>query len=222
VNQQEIAMAKRNRQPEVSFPTEVVFAAASYADRINSGKYLKIPTDALGNPVETNRELMFKALEDNNLITDADREAGEAVRRHYHSLTFKVLKGIRLTEFDNNAMLIANKEAISGNYDLAITASLPSCYRRAQVRDQADAKVAFARGGLIGSVGDKITANVEVTKSVFSQNWGVFFITGITDKDQPVFFANKEKFDVGTNLTIKGTVKAHRDGTTQLNRVKVL
>jgi hypothetical protein len=217
-------MAKYSKKPAVTFNTETVFAAACYADRVNQGEYVKfsVAPDEYGNPQKTNRELMFMALEDNTIITDADREAGEAVRRHYHSLTFKILKGIRLSEFDNTAMLIANKEQTEGNYDIAVAASLPSCYRRAAARDQADAKVAFATGGLVGSVGDKVTTNVEVTKCVFSQQWSVFFTTGITDKDQPVFFANKEKFDVGTNLTIKGTVKAHRDSTTQLNRVKVV
>jgi hypothetical protein len=35
-------------------------------------------------------------------------------------------------------------------------------------------------------------------------------------------FSNKEKFDVGTHLTIQGKVKAHRENMTQLNYVKVL
>jgi hypothetical protein len=215
-------MAKRNRQPQVTYSTDVVFAAACYADRINGGNYVKFSTDSLGNIVATNRELMFKALEDNTVITQADRDAGEAVRKYYHSFTFKILKGVRLSEFDNTAMLIANKEEVTGNYDVAVAAALPSCHRRAVARDQADAKVNFARGGLIGKVGDKVTASVEVTKAVFSQQWGVFFLTAITDQDQPVFFAYKKQVAAGTTLKIQGTVKAHRDNTTQLNRVKVI
>ena len=214
---------KRVKQSNPVYKTEDIFAAACYADRINNGEYLKVPTlDEDNNHRSTNRELMFKALADTSLTMDVDREQGEIVRRYYHSLTFKILKGTKLNEFDNNAMLIANKEETDGNYDIAVAASLPSCHRRAAARDQANAKVTFAQGGLIGSVGDKVTATVEVIKCVFSQQWGVFFVTAITDQDQPVFFANKNSFDVGTKLNIKGTVKAHRDNSTQLNRVKVV
>lgn len=217
-------MAKRMRQPQVTYPTDVVFAAASYADRMNKGEYVKYKG---GDPetnqiIYTNRELMDRALADQNLLTQADRDAGEQVRRYYHALTFKILKGIRLSEFDNTAMLIANKEQTVGNYDIAVAASLPSCHRRAVAREQANAKVAFATGGFIGTVGDKVSLTCEVVKANYSQQWGVFFITAITSQDQPIFFSYKKSIDAGTSLNIQGTVKAHRDSSTQLNRVKVV
>jgi hypothetical protein len=217
-------MAKQIRQPQVTYPTDVVFAAASYADRMNKGEYVKYKG---GDPetnqiIYTNRELMDRALADQNLLNQVDRDAGEQVRRFYHSLTFKILKGVRLSEFDNTAMLIANKEVIQGSYDIAVAASLPSCHRRAVKRDQANAKIDFARGGLIGKVGDKVKLAVEVVRCVFSQQYGVFFVTGITAEDQPVFFAFKKQVSMGDKMTVQGTVKAHRDNTTQLNRVKVV
>lgn len=217
-------MAKYSKKPAVIFNTETVFAAACYADRINCGEYVKfsVAPDEHGNPQKINRELMNMALADNTLITDADRDAGEAVRRHYHSLTFKILKGIRLSEFDNAAMLIANKEQTAGNYDIAVAASLPSCHRRAMARDQANAKVAFATGGFIGTVGDKVSLTCEVVKANYSQQWGVFFITAITSQDQPIFFSYKKSIDAGASINIQGTVKAHKDNSTQLNRVKVI
>jgi hypothetical protein len=217
-------MAKRMRQPQVTYPTDVVFAAASYADRMNKGEYVKYKG---GDPetnqiIYTNRELMDRALADQNLLNQVDRDAGEQVRRYYHSLTFKILKGIRLSEFDNTAMLIANKEQTAGNYDIAVAASLPSCHRRAMARDQANAKVAFATGGFIGTVGDKVSLTCEVVKANYSQQWGVFFITAITSQDQPIFFSYKKSIDAGASINIQGTVKAHRDSSTQLNRVKVV
>jgi hypothetical protein len=216
-------MAKQIRQPQVTYPTDVVFAAASYADRINDGEYIKTGLNyENGTPQQTNRQLMDQALADQTLLTQADRDAGEIVRRYYHTLTFKILKGIKLNEFDNNAMLIANKEVIQGNYDIAVTTSLPSCHRRAVQRDQANAKVDFARGGLIGEVGSKVKLTVEVVRCVFSHHFGVFFVTGITAEDQPVFFAFKKQVNMGDKMVVQGTVKAHRDNTTQLNRVKVV
>jgi hypothetical protein len=216
-------MAKRIRQPQVTYPTDVVFATASYADRINAGEYIKTGLNyENGTPQQTNRQLMDQALADQTLLTQADRDAGEQVRRFYHSLTFKILKGVRLSEFDNTAMLIANKEEIVGNYDVAVAAALPSCHRRAVKRDQANAKIDFARGGLIGKVGDKVKLTVEVVRCVFSQQYNVFFVTGITAEDQPVFFAFKKQVNMGDKMTVQGTVKAHRDNSTQLNRVKVI
>jgi hypothetical protein len=50
----------------------------------------------------------------------------------------------------------------------------------------------------------------------------VYFVSGITDTNQAVFFSYRERQDVGTWLTIKGTVKAHRPDATQLSRVRVI
>jgi hypothetical protein len=105
---------------------------------------------------------------------------------------------------------------------MAIVASLPASSARAQKRATADERVQFARGGFMAQPGAKISAQVEVLSAVFSKNYNCWFIKGITDQDQPVFFSYREGMDIGTHLTIQGTVKAHRDNLTQLNRVKVL
>ena len=66
--------------------------------------------------------------------------------------------------------------------------------------------------------------NIEVIGCGKSKEFPVYWITAINDADQPVIFSNKEAWDVGTHLTIKGKVKAHvqRTNLTQLNYVKVL
>jgi hypothetical protein len=105
---------------------------------------------------------------------------------------------------------------------MAVVASLPNSVRRSQERQNTEQRLKFAQGGLIGKPGDRITTNVEVISANYSQQYNIFWIRGITDQDQPVMFSNKEKFDVGTHLTIQGKVKAHRENMTQLNYVKVL
>jgi hypothetical protein len=132
------------------------------------------------------------------------------------------LQGKRLNEFDNTAMLLANRDVITSNYDLAVICSLPSCYERGVVRQTVDQRISFAQGGFIGSIGNKVSATVEVLKSVYSQKWGTNYVTGITSDEQVVFFAYKSELPVGKMFDIYGTVKAHRDTTTQLNRVKVI
>lgn len=216
----------RYPRPNLNYDASTVWAAAALAQRIN-GAYIKtIETDEKGQPKvpgqQINRDLMKEAISAPALITDADRAAGEAARTYYKGLTFKILQGKTLSEFDTAAMTIANREVINSMYDIAVIAALPSCYERAAARDQKNRKIEQARGGFLGKVGDKVTATLEVLRSSYSQNYGVYFVTGITEDDKAVFFAYKASIPVGSKVTVKGGVKAHRDNSTQLNRVKVL
>lgn len=210
------------QKPVLNLVADDVWSAACAAQRIN-GAYVKNLTDvAEGQNAATNRILIDQHLANLSFITEADREQGQLVRKYYKALTFKILQGKKLNEFDNNAMVIANRDVIESNYDIAVIASLPSCYERAVKRDNMNRKLESATGGFIGNIGDKVQVSLEVVRTVFSQQWNVYFVSGVTSEDQAVFFSNKESFDSGTYLTIKGTVKSHRDNTTQLNRVKVL
>jgi hypothetical protein len=119
-------------------------------------------------------------------------------------------------------MLIANREVITGTYDLAVIASLTSFYESGVKRQTVDQRINFARGGFIGAVGKKVSTSVEVLRSVYSHTYNVNFVTGINSDDQVVFFAYKNELPVGKTFDIYGTVKGHRDNITQLNRVKVI
>ena len=214
----------RNQQPVFNFNADDVWSAACAAQRIN-GSYVKLAIISESDPSLTklsNRILAMQLLVDQSGITDEDREQGKKVRAFYQGFTFKILKGIRLSEFDNNAMLISNRDVIEGNYDVAVIASLPSCYERGVVRQTADQRVSFATGGFIGKINDKVSVSIEVLKSIYSQKWMTHYVTGITSDDQVVFFAYKSELPVGKMFDIYGTVKAQRDTTTQLNRVKVI
>ena len=214
----------KTQKATVNYNADDVWSAACAAQRIN-GSYIKLSVISESDPATTklsNRMIVEKLLADLSSITDEDREQGVKVRAFYQAYTFKILQGKQLSDFDNNAMLIANRDVITGNYDVAVIASLPSCYERGVVRQSADQRVNFATGGFIGKANDKVTASIEVLKSVFSMKWNTNYVTGITTDDQIVFFAYKEALDIGKVLNINGTVKAHRDNSTQLNRVKVI
>jgi hypothetical protein len=212
-------MSRFQKPAPLNLNADDVWAAACMAQRLNQG-YIKVSEDApMG---QTNRNLVTQYIADTSKITDEDREEGKLVRKFYQGFTFKILKGIRLSEFDNTAMLLANRETIDTGYDLAVITSLPSGYERGMKRQTVDQRINFAKGGLIGRVGDKVSPTVEVLKSVFSQNWNTHYVTGITSDDQVLFFAYKQQLEVGKMYDLYGTVKAHRDNTTQLNRVKVI
>ena len=214
----------RNQKPAINVNADEVWGAAVMAQRVN-GSYVKISmlseSDKEMNKL-SNRQIVESLMVDPRLITEEDMEQGKKVRAFYQALTFKILQGKRLNEFDNTAMLLANRDVITSNYDIAVIASLPSCYERGVKRQTVDQRVSFAQGGFIGTIGDKVSVAIEVLKSVYSQKWATNYITGITSDDQVVFFAYKNELPVGNLFDIYGTVKGQRDNTTQLNRVKVI
>ena len=208
----------------LNFNADDVFGAAVQAQRINNA-YVKLSMISESDPevtVLSNRQIVESLLADTTKITDEAREEGKKVRAFYQAFTFKILQGKRLSEFDNTAMLIANRDVIESTYDVAVICSLPSCYERGVKRQSVEQRINFATGGYIGKPGNKVSTSIEVLRSVYSQQWGTNYITGINSEDQVVFFAYKNELPVGKMFDIYGTVKAHRDTSTQLNRVKVI
>ena len=124
----------------LNFNADDVWAAACQAQRTN-GAYVKLSvlteSDKSQNKL-SNRQIIESLMVDTTLITDEDREQGKKVRAFYQAFTFKILQGKHLSEFDNNAMVISNRDVITSTYDLAVIASLPSCYERGVVRQSVD------------------------------------------------------------------------------------
>jgi hypothetical protein len=203
------------------WPTLDVVAAACAAQRVN-GTYIKVPLQ-LGDdkPRQTNRELVYQYLEDESFITDADRLLAEDIKEYFKGYTFKVLSGAYLSEFDRNTMKILEEEFTPEGYNVALLSSIPNNYLKAKKRDETDRRTRFAQGGYVGKVGERLNLQVEVIRCVFSQKWGIFYITAMTTSDQAVFFGHKIEVTVGTVLNIDGTVKRQDNNQTQLNRVKV-
>jgi hypothetical protein len=213
------------------FTMSDVWAAACAAQRINGG-YCKETVYAYpeNQPAvvvkRRNRDIMMEFLQDPTRLVVDDIERGEQCRQFLQNdLTFRTLKG-KVTDFDTavkKVLAVQDQfDSYSHKYELAIVACLPASVERTENRQSADERLQFAAGGLIGKVGDKISAKIEVVGAVYSQQFGIHWIRAITDQDQAISFSNKQKFEVGTHLTIQGKVKAHRDNLTQLNYVKVL
>ena len=215
---------------EVSYPTDTVFAAACAAQRVN-GTYLKedvitVPADSVDSPVVkfANKKLIHNFLQGIDPITEADQYLAQRVRSHFQGLTFKILQGQHLGGFDSTALNIAQSDTVNGYYSLAVAASLPSCYRHAMNRLEVDTQIKQASGGYIGNIGEKVSSiKIRILRSVYSINWNINYVTGISETDQVVLFTYREKLLIDSDITIKGTIKAHReDQVTQLSRVKVL
>jgi hypothetical protein len=211
---------------EIRYNTREVFAAACAAQRVN-GEYLKQGEyDEQGDQKRiANKYLTLDFLNSKFDIRDEDRELSEHVIRHFQSLTFKILQGDILSEFESKAMACSNSEDI-GLFEVGLISSLPSYYlRNRYLRNEAKAVVNRRirdAVGHIGQVGDKVQLELEVLHCTHSQRWDTFFITGITPDNKSVFFSFKRLIAKGTTMNIEGKVKAHRDDSTQLNYVKVM
>ena len=203
-----------------------VFAAASAAYRIN-GSYLKSDDITFHeNGSHTINNLANKTLVHQFLkgvfdIRDEDREMGEKVRQYCNGLSFNIITGKTLSEFEQAMLSVADKETTDSNYDIAVVASLPASYGRAQARIQQDAMLREKSGTLTDAVGDKVELDIEVVRCNYSNNWDTHFVTAIVD-NAVVFFATRSKLEFGSKLRIKGKVKAHKEDRTQLSHVKFI
>jgi hypothetical protein len=203
-----------------------VFAAACAAFRIN-GSYIKQDEVTFhengSHTVDkiANKTLVHQFLKGAFDLRDEDREMGEKVRQHCNGLSFKIITGKTLSEFEQAMLTIADKETTDSNYDIAVVASLPASYERAQARIQQDAMLREKSGTLTDNVGDKVELDIEVVRCNYSNNWDTHFVTATVD-NAVVFFASRNKIDLGSKHRIKGKVKAHKEDRTQLSHVKFL
>jgi hypothetical protein len=209
-----------------------VWGAACHAQRIN-GAYIKqddweLPSESATSVQlkrKSNRNIMMDALENPFMITDDDRVTGaECLQFISNDMTFRALQN-KLTDFDRSVMKIT---AVTDRFfpqshrlELATVACLPNSYQRALKRIQEQDQLSQTVG-YIGALGDKVTVTMDIVRCNFSQKWNTYYATGITVNNETVFFAIREPLNTGTTLSFRGTVKAHRDGQTQLNRVSVL
>ena len=205
-----------------SYNTTDVFAAAAAAHRVNGG-YLKYSetNDEAGTSKIANKVLIRQFLDGDFDIREQDREVGEKVMQHCRSLTFKLLTAKRLSDFEQNMLSIVEKETVGSNFDIAIVSSLPAAYERTQIRNTVEVRLRETEC-LDGLVGDKVAISAEVVKCYFSDTWGTHFVTAITDDNKQVFFAYRNKLEVGSNFTAEGKIKSQRDNSTQLNYVKMV
>jgi hypothetical protein len=207
-----------------------VWAAAAHAHRINQGEYLREPEylrDAEGMPTQDivrrpNRMIITEALTDQSRITDADRELGARAQDwHGKNLMIRALKGT-LSEFDQAIQRALTVEAFSLHRDRTDIAVIASQIRAYEQAVQLEAVMEGISREPMADVGAKVDANITVVKSVYSQNYGVWFITAVTESRHAVFFSYRDRWPNGERLRVRGTVKAHRDLSTQLNRVRIV
>ena len=219
----------QSTEPALAWSAETVWAAAAYAHRINDGEYRKeteYRIDENGCYTQEvvrvrNRDLLHRALRDETLITDADRDLGNRARDYIgKQILVKALKGT-LSEFEQSlqqTVAMTEFDEWTSRVELAIVASQIRSYEQAV---QLEAAMEGISSEPVAAIGEKVDAEITVVKSVYSQNYNVYFITGVTKDRHAVFFSYRDRLANGHQCRIRGTVKAHRESSTQLNRVRI-
>jgi hypothetical protein len=216
----------------VKHSVDNVWGAACAAQRIN-GSYVKETQHRFDENLNTtvverlrNRDIMTDLLANPALLTVEDIAQGQECRKFLQQdITLRGLKS-RLTEFDtavSKTVAVSEEfDSVTHKYELAVVASLPASHQRSLARQDVDSRVRQSAGGYVGAVDAKIQMDVEVVSANYSHTYNIFWVTAITADNQAVFFSYKSKLVTGSWITIRGTVKAHRDSKTQLNRVRIV
>ena len=217
----------RYQAPKISYSTDEVFAAACAAQRIN-GEYLKddkilYDTDGYVLSVDkvANKKLTSQFLRGDFDINDEDRALGQEVRQYCNSLTFKILQGKTLSDFEQTMLKIADKEVVDSFYDIAVVSSLPASYERSKVRLEQSNRLRDHQGCLSQAEGTAVDLEIEVVRCNYSNNWDTYYVTAIVE-NAVVFFAFRDQIEVGSKIRVKGKVKSHKEDRTQLCRVKII
>ena len=224
---------KSRARPEgIRHSVDNVWGAAVAAQRIN-GSYVKETQHRLDDTIGTiivdkrrNRDIMVDILANPAQLTVEDIAQGQECRKFLQNdITFRALKN-KLTEFDGAVSKVLAVEddfdSVKHKYELAVVACLPQSHARSLERQAVQDRVRQTSGDHVGNPGDKVQLDVEIIKSNYSLQWNTWYATGVTQDNSAVFFAYRQELARGATHTIVGTVKAHRDGSTQLNRVSII
>ena len=223
----------RAKPAGVTHSIDNVWGAAVAAQRMN-GSYVKetmykVDPEMSSNTVvdkRRNRDIMVDILANPAQLTVEDIAQGQECRKFLQNdITFRALKN-KLTEFDGAVSKVLAVEdefdTVKHKYELAVVACLPQSHTRSLERQAVQDRVRQTSGDHVGNPGDKVQLDVEIIKSNYSLQWNTWYATAVTPDNHAVFFAYRQELAKGAKHTIQGTVKAHRDGSTQLNRVSIV
>ena len=127
-----------------------------------------------------------------------------------------------LSEWFKITAHICGLDTVDNLYDLSVITAMPQSYVKALKKESVDARLARCDQAHVGQLKDKVELVVEILRNNYSAKYNTWFVSGITNHNQAVFFAYREQLKSDQTLKIRGTVKRLVDRATQLNRVKVM
>lgn len=140
---------------------------------------------------------------------------------------FEIMQG-KINPFMRGISEILNKEKLVGR-DLKKLCYVVNVAENIE-KNQRNQDVYFsARNDYVAAIGETVKVNAKVLAIRYSQEYGVYSHTCITDENFVVSFFNKTKHQEGDVLTVNGKVKDHRRvynhedvAETRLNYTKII
>ena len=205
------------------FTADHVWGLAVAADRINGG-YVKADVYAENLDVvqkQANKTMVKGWLRNNqNPATAADVERGREIRNYFNGYLLKQISG-KINDFESTALRIAQMDQFTTRnmLEFAVVSCLPSVMLRDQQRKELKTAISSSTQ-LAGSVGDKITGEIDVFRCDYQQNYDKFIIQARMG-DSYVSFWFSSRIDGA--VTIRAKIKEQRgDNTTALHFVKII
>ena len=215
---------RQRREADFCYPAQQVWAAACAAFRIN-GAYRKYPEIVDGKIVApANRELvkLYLAIDNCEFVTDADRQQAVVCQQALkNSVTMQALKG----ELDEWSLLVARMTAledVTTDYEISVITALPKNYHQIVDREHINSRLAHCDNAAVGRVNEVVTLTGEIVRVNYSNRFNTFYTTVITDANQEVFFAYRERLATTRKIRFCGRIKRHAGRATQLSRVKLV
>lgn len=210
----------------MEFTADQVWGAAVAADRINEGYFKEDQWMHNATPPflskKANKALVKEWLRTGNFseVTEEDIAQGQEIRNYIKTWLMRQLTG-QISEFESQALKLANKEAFTGRdmYDFAVISCLPNSVRVDKKKVNLNREIRISEP-LEGDIGTAIVGEIVVMNCRWSVQYGKYRITARMNESVVDFWTDKD-FPEGTTAKIKAKIKAHRgDNTTQLNYVK--
>jgi hypothetical protein len=220
-------MAKKIPVAVTLVPAERVWAAAALADRVNAGAYHKEPQHDKDNydvvVFEPNRAIMNRALSGSAEPTVEDLELGRLARAWHKGRLLMTAIRRPLTGFEDNLSKAAGQDEFALEIHKLEIATIASQIRSFRAGFALEEKLWGTDVSPLAAIGTKVLTTAEVISTVYSVTYNTTYIRAVTLETRKVIMFNyREKIEPGTVITINGTVKAHREDCTQLNRVRVV
>jgi hypothetical protein len=219
-----VIRALRRKEPDFCYSADLVWAAACAAYRIN-GSYRKYPDIADGKIVApANRDLvrLYLGIDNCEFITDADRKQATVCQQTLkNSVTMQALQG----ELDEWNLLVARMtalEKVTTDYEISVITALPKNYHQIVDRENINSRLAHCDNIAVGRVNEVVTLEGEIVRVNYSNRFNTFYTTVITEANQEVFFAYRERLATTRRIRFCGRIKRHADRATQLSRVKLV
>jgi len=227
------------QKTDYTYPSDIVWACAAAAQRINCG-YQRESTWSVdknvGEMIEHsgNRSMMIRFLEsyrNNKLkkteVTDADYEAGKRAQEFWQSQMLLLLDD-KANEYLRACTAISHKEEIDVIKDLGVIASSIQAADRELTKTRSIELKNSVSSQCIHKVGARVEfdCEVDIIDVRYIDKIGAFAVDSIVDGNLYAWWS-RERIEVGTYSFLKGRVKQLKTDyhtqqpVTQLNYVKV-